>query len=145
MKKTSLYHAIAYLKSAGIIKRDAEIAEKMEMSKGTLSAYVTGTTRPSKKFVEKFENLFSVKIDDFNSLATLEEARVKFSSNLNQSISEHEERLLRVEAHLEVFESAIAGLLSKDHSDFLNKVGELRKAVQEAVNRRFEELRLKHG
>lgn len=60
-------------------------------------------------------------------------------------IGEQEERLLRIEAHLEVYENAIAGLLSESKNDFAKKVGELRAEVQSAVNRRFDELRKKRG
>jgi hypothetical protein len=60
-------------------------------------------------------------------------------------IGEQEERLLRIEAHLEVYENAIAGLLSESKNDFAKKVGELRDEVQSAVNRRFDELKKKRG
>jgi len=60
-------------------------------------------------------------------------------------IGEQEERLLRIEAHLEVYENAIAGLLSESKNDFAKKVGELRAEVQSAVNRRFDELKKKRG
>lgn len=67
------------------------------------------------------------------------------SIELGTIIGEHEERLLRLEAHLEVYENAIAGLLSESKNDFAKKVGELRAEVQLAVNRRFDELSKKRG
>jgi transcriptional regulator with XRE-family HTH domain len=60
-------------------------------------------------------------------------------------IGEQEERLLRIEAHLEVYENAIAGLLAESKNDFVKKVGELRAEVQSAVNRRFDELSKRRG
>lgn len=70
---------------------------------------------------------------------------IRMSEEINKLFGEHEERLLRIEAHLEVYENAIAGLLSESKNDFLKKVGELREAVQAAVNRRFDKLSKKHG
>lgn len=67
----------------------------------------------------------------------------KGQGELHTLIGLHEERLLRIEAHLEVFENAIAGLQSENKSDFAKKVGELRREVQAAVNRRFDELKKK--
>jgi transcriptional regulator with XRE-family HTH domain len=60
-------------------------------------------------------------------------------------IGEHEERLLRIEAHLEVYENAIAGLLTESNRDFAKTIGDLRDQVRAAVNRRFDELRMKRG
>jgi hypothetical protein len=68
---------------------------------------------------------------------------VRKEDEIQTIIGSHEERLLRIEAHLEVFENAIAGLLAENKSDFAKKVGELRREVQGAVNRRFDELQKK--
>lgn len=63
------------------------------------------------------------------------EEKVNASGNI-------EERLLRIEAHLEVFENAIAGLLSDSKkADFFKTVAELRETVQAVVNRRLGELK----
>jgi transcriptional regulator with XRE-family HTH domain len=59
--------------------------------------------------------------------------------DLEELLSRSEERILRLEAHIEVYESAIAGLMSKSSEDFMKKVGELREQVKMAVNRRFDE------
>jgi hypothetical protein len=66
-------------------------------------------------------------------------------ANPERLIGEQEERLLRIEACLEVYENAIAGLLAETKSDFPKKVGELRSEVQSAVSRRLDELRKKLG
>ena len=53
--------------------------------------------------------------------------------------SKFEQRLIRLESYTEVFENAIAGLLSKSNKDFMRRVSELREEVSKAVNRRFSE------
>jgi Mg2+ and Co2+ transporter CorA len=53
------------------------------------------------------------------------------------------ERLIRLEAHIEVYESAIAGLLAENKTDFIEKVGVLRSRIQEVTERRFSELKSK--
>lgn len=63
-----------------------------------------------------------------------------FNLDAQNLLSEHEERLLRTEATLEVYESAIAGLMSEKPGEFKKRVGELRDEVSKAVNRRFDEL-----
>lgn len=63
--------------------------------------------------------------------------------DLGKEIGAMSERLIRIEAHLEVYENAIAGLQSKTHTEFMRKVGALRSEVSEAVNRRFSELQMK--
>jgi transcriptional regulator with XRE-family HTH domain len=59
-----LNNAVKYLKSQGIIKRDADISTKMDYSKGTVSAYLSGKTQPSESFIEKFEKVFKLKLKD---------------------------------------------------------------------------------
>ena len=67
----------------------------------------------------------------------------KGNEDINSLLGRIEERLLRIEAHLEVYENAIAGLQSKSNDDFPKKVGALRAEVQVAVNRRFDALQKK--
>jgi transcriptional regulator with XRE-family HTH domain len=74
------------------------------------------------------------------ALQNVSRETVKVEGDAGKIIGEHEERLLRIEAGMEVYESAIAGLLSEKKTDFTKKVGELREAVRVAVNRRFDEL-----
>lgn len=53
-----LQDKIAYLKGARIIKTLQDVANKTDYSKGTVSAYVSGKTRPSKDFLTKFEDSY---------------------------------------------------------------------------------------
>lgn len=67
---------------------------------------------------------------------------IAVSGELNKIVGEMQERLLRAEAHIEVYESAIAGLQS-DGKDYSKRVSDLREQVRSAVNRRLDELRKK--
>ena len=76
--------------------------------------------------------------------ALIYEQKVNSSQiDLEELLSKTQERLLRVEAYIEVYESALAGLMSESSEDFMKKVGELREQVIKAVNRRFDELERK--
>jgi len=76
--------------------------------------------------------------------ALIYEQKVNSSKiDLEELLSKTQERLLRVEAYIEVYESALAGLMSESSEDFMKKVGELREQVIKAVNRRFDELERK--
>lgn len=80
-----------------------------------------------------------------NSEANTGKTIHSFSSEAQKELSDHTIKLLRIEAHLEVYESAIAGLLSKDNKEFTKRVGELRAAVREAFDRRYDEFVKKRG
>lgn len=71
--------------------------------------------------------------------------QVKKEDKLTNILRDIEERMIRAEAHLEVYESALAGLMAENKTDFTKKVGELRHEIKEAVNRRFDELNKKRG
>jgi transcriptional regulator with XRE-family HTH domain len=62
---TPLEMAVKYLKERGVIDKDADIADTLDISRGTLSAYISGTTKPSKPFIKKFENYYKLKLADF--------------------------------------------------------------------------------
>jgi len=68
---------------------------------------------------------------------------IPITAEKNELLGETEERLLRIEAHLEVYENAIAGLLSESNKDFMEIVGKLRTEVQAAVKRRLDALKKK--
>lgn len=71
--------------------------------------------------------------------------KITVDADLEQELGRINERLLRAEATLEVYESAIAEVLSdpKKKGDFSQKIDALRDAVSKAVNRRFDELKRK--
>lgn len=68
--QTTLAKAVFFLKEQGKIKRQGEIAKDLKMSKGTLSAYVTGKTDPSPGFIEKFENHYGITLTSFTQNGT---------------------------------------------------------------------------
>lgn len=64
--RTNLEAAIAHLVGKGKIKRDADVVERLKISKGTLSAYKSGATRASKNFVQAFEQAYHINLADFS-------------------------------------------------------------------------------
>lgn len=68
---------------------------------------------------------------------------IEISGSLENIIRSLDERILRLEANVEVYESTLASLLSESKADVSEKITELRKMVQEVVNRRFDELNKK--
>lgn len=64
---TTLQAAIHYLKSSKKVKSNVEIANKMEYTAGTFSAYASGLSKLSTSFIEKFEAVFKLSLKDFIS------------------------------------------------------------------------------
>lgn len=56
--------AIEALKRNNKIRGDIEVAEKLGMSRGTLSAYKSGLQSPSKNFVSNFQNTFGINLNE---------------------------------------------------------------------------------
>lgn len=61
-----LRKAVNVLVYRGKIKTDGDIAGRLKYSKGTVSAYLSGTSRPSKAFVKKFEKEFELSLKEIN-------------------------------------------------------------------------------
>lgn len=61
----SITQAVQYLYGKGIIKKDKDIADNTGYNKATVSSYISGRTRPSRDFLEKFEKVFTIKLSDF--------------------------------------------------------------------------------
>lgn len=59
--------AVRYLLGQGIIEADKDVAEKVGLSKSTVSPYLSGKERASTNFRTKFEEVFNVKLSDFVS------------------------------------------------------------------------------
>lgn len=131
-------------------------AEQMQVSLSMQKSYESGRAKPDHLYIQRLSQLTRVNENELLTKKLLEKdipVKVEFDEKddkdkmIFSTIPEHfadiQERLIRAEAHLEVYESAIAELLSKAPGDFAKVVGELRKAVQEAVNRRFDELHRK--
>ena len=134
-------------------KTQTEFGELFGATKAMIVSYEKGKANPDDLFIKKVAAYAKVserqlKNDDLSEkLLNVEivEDEVSQKKGLNQLMGEHEERLLRIEAHLEVFQDAIAGLQAENKNDFVKKVGALRQEVQAAVNRRFDELQKKHS
>lgn len=127
-------------------------AQMMKVSLSMQKSYEGERANPDALYIQRLARMVRVKEDDLQRrrLQEKEIVHVEFDQNEQEiqtdipaQFSDFQERLIRAEAHLEVYESAIAGLLSKSTTEFTKKVGELRKAVQEAANRRFDELHRK--
>lgn len=77
--KTSVEAAVAYLIGKGKIKRDTDVVRDLKMSKGTFSAYKNGTTKPSKNFVQQFENKYGVNLSAFEVGKTMQETEIGYT------------------------------------------------------------------
>lgn len=133
-----LQRAVKYLRGKKIFSKDKELAERMGNSAGTISNYTNGKSPASPQFLESFETTFKIKLSDFS------EDNIKGGdADLAELVAGHEERLLRIEAHLEVFKSTIAGLMTKDGQEFAEKFELLQGLVEKAVGRRFDEAQRK--
>lgn len=119
----------------------AAIAEKTGYSKGNVSSYLSKKSPPSENFINAFYNSFKVVPRETSE----SRAAIQVPGDMEKILRDYEERLLRTEAHLEVYESVIATLWSESKNDFTKKLGELRELVQAAAKRRLAELREKHG
>lgn len=107
-------------------KEFKEIAESIKWDSSSLSQVVNSSRNAPPEIVKRFEVKYKVKL-----LIDPEEAVFK----------DLEGRLTSIEAHLEVYESAISGLLTKKKGgDFMETVALLRQKVSEAAKRRFEKL-----
>jgi transcriptional regulator with XRE-family HTH domain len=145
----------------GVAARIKEIQEKLKinsrsfaisigMDPSQLSKIEKGALGISSTYATKINELYGVNVTWIlngkgdkgmwknipNSFAV--------TKDKDDSVGEIEERLLRIEAHLEVFENAIAGLLADSKKeDFFKTVAELRETVQGVAKRRLGELKQK--
>jgi predicted nuclease with TOPRIM domain len=120
-----------------------QLRSKIEKEGLSVSKVSKDTGIESHRLYKWVQGKASPKHDDIKTLQSYIDGKteiVRRGEPTEAIIGSVQERLLRIEAHLEVYESAIAGLLSQDKKDFTKRVGELREAVQGAVSRRFSEL-----
>lgn len=61
----NLTAAVQYLYGQGLITKDKDIADKTGYNKATVSSYISGRTRPSSEFIDKFQSAFRINLDDF--------------------------------------------------------------------------------
>lgn len=142
---------MAFGKEIKRLREDAQIsaeklASKIGIDSARLRKWEQKDLTPRFDDIKRIEIFFKKPVEDIMKLKTIKEflnvprESLELTSEVGKIIGKHEERLLRIEACMEVYESAIAGLLSEKRTDFTKKVGELREAVRVAVNRRFDEL-----
>lgn len=136
IKRLREHANISVQKIADLIKVDADRWRKWEQKDMT----------PRKGDADKIEAFFGMDLSEIMELQSIKKflnAPIEKTGDLDAAIGTTEERLIRIEAHLEVYESALAGLMSEKKADFPKKVGELREQVRAAVNRRLAEQRKK--
>ncbi|HEY4287300.1 MAG TPA: hypothetical protein VGN00_09405 [Puia sp.] len=120
--------------------RNEDVAKTLGYSRSYFSTLIGAKGKITEDHITVLKAVFSKVLD--NQTPTNGDVK-SFKGGLNDILGVNEERLLRLEATLEVYESAIAGLLSRAPEDFPKKVGELREEVSKVVNRRFDELERK--
>lgn len=87
--RTALEAAVAYLIGNGTVKKDIDIVEALDMSKGTFSAYKSGKTHPSENFIQKFENTYDIKLADFQAQVEGRESGEAFLENRRNHKNSH--------------------------------------------------------
>lgn len=153
----------------GVAKRIIEIQQHLKvnsrnfaisigMDPSQMSKIEKGALGISANYADKISELYGVNV---SWILTGKGEKGIWKKNPNEFgitkdseiiVGETEERLLRIEAHLEVFENAIAGLITDskknekgEKPDFFKIVSGLRETVQAVVNRRLGELKTKSG
>lgn len=103
------------------VKNYKEIVDAIGWTEASISSVKAGTINVPLKYIKTFEEVYKIPII------------TKIADKDIQS------RLIRIEAHLEVFQISIAGLKSKKPEDFDQRFSELQKLISEAVMRRLSE------
>ena len=91
MFRTPLEAAVAQLIGKGIIKKDQDIVEALSISKGTFISYKNGNARPSRNFIQKFENKYKISLADFEGEAMAGEPAGLYSNHREGRRSEDQE------------------------------------------------------
>jgi transcriptional regulator with XRE-family HTH domain len=65
MLNATLKNAVRYLYGKGLISNDKDIADATGYNKATVSSYINGKTQASGNFIEKFEQVFNLKLKEF--------------------------------------------------------------------------------
>lgn len=98
------------------------VADKIGWTEASISSARKLRINVPFKYIKTFEKIYKIPIIAIND-------------------NDIQNRLLRIEANLEVFQVAIAGLRAKKTEDFDRKFSELQTLIEEAVMRK----RLKNG
>lgn len=62
---TALQAAVAKLKGDMVIRKENEISVLTGFSKSAVSGFLSGNTTPSKAFLQKFQEVFKLRLEDF--------------------------------------------------------------------------------
>lgn len=82
MLNQDLMAAVKYLRDHRVIKRDKDIADLTGYAKASISNYTNGKLMASHKFIEKFEEVYKLKVSDFKVGGEKEEVHVADSFQL---------------------------------------------------------------
>lgn len=110
--------AVEMLVSRGIKASYKEISDELEWNEAALSSVRKRRINVPNKYIKTFEKVYKIPI---------------ITNIANEDI---QNRLLRIEATLEVYGISIAGLKAKKIEDFEDRFSELQKLISEAVKRR---------
>lgn len=119
-----------------------ELADLLNISRETVSVIENGHQEPSSKTRRALKQKFNYDI--VKNIVEEDEVIYKKTikvtdKNLGSIIGDLYEKMIRIESHLEVYESAIAEMQSEIKGDFQKKISGLRSAVKEVSDRRFSE------
>lgn len=125
-----------------------EMADELNISRETVSIIENGHQAPSSKtkraLMDKFNyNIVENMVED-DEIIYKKTIKVT-DKNLGKIMGDVFQKLIRIESHLEVYESAIAELQSEDTGDFTKRISGLRSAVKEVSDRRFSESQKIYG
>lgn len=95
----ALQNAVAYLKGQKILKKEIEISMKTGFSKGSVSNYLTGSQTPSVNFIDKFQEVYNLNLEDFKKEVPVQ---------INNSDAAAMEAIIRTEAWARTNASYIA-------------------------------------
>ncbi len=79
--RTPLRRAVDKLRADGIIKQDKDLQEMFNLSKSTISAYLS-SAKPGKDFVIEFEKKFGISLKEF------ENGEIQFTTNYDKILIE---------------------------------------------------------
>lgn len=82
IENKALRNAVQYLYGKGTIRRDRDVVEKTGYNKATVSSYISGRTKASKDFQDKFEAVFNLSLADFSESANFEKVAYKDAMQL---------------------------------------------------------------
>jgi hypothetical protein len=121
--KTPLEAAIAHLIAQGKIKSSADVARDLHLkSRGTVSSYVTGSTKISPNFQTMFESTYNIRLKDFEGKAGKEinnpdpmsqDYKDRYISLLEDTLKENKVMLEEVRRSLEQMPYKMVDLTTK--------------------------------